>query len=91
MFTKIVCQMTNSVIKSYVPTVVGSEYETILNAPSVGKAKYEYWLTVRDCFPDLRFTGIRARIYGSGEPYSSENTQCWSDEESCFFIETKYT
>lgn len=60
-------------IKAYILTIVDSEYETVVNATSVGKAKYEYWLTVHDCFPDLKFTDIRARIYGSGEPYSSEN------------------
>lgn len=42
----------------------GRRHKTIVNARSAGKAKYEHYLDIHDCFPDLPFTAMRARRVG---------------------------
>lgn len=43
---------------------------TIYNASSRGKALVQYLLDVRDCWPDVQFTDLRARKVGG--PHTSE-------------------
>lgn len=46
-------------------------HETIVNARSPGKAKYEVWLDISDAWPELPFTRMRVRKLGP--PHSSEH------------------
>jgi hypothetical protein len=41
-----------------------ADYGTIINAASRGAALYEYLLHVRDCWPDVKYTDLRARKIG---------------------------
>lgn len=43
----------------------------ILNAPTAGKARYLYWLHVREACPDVRLIDIRSRSRGG--PYTSSD------------------
>lgn len=45
--------------------------ETVINAKSASKAKYEFFLNISDCFSNLKFTDIRARKIG--RPQSSRD------------------
>jgi hypothetical protein len=57
-------------IRSYACLVAGSDWgETIVNARSRGQAKVDYWRDVKDAWPDIPFTAIRARVIGG--PHSS--------------------
>jgi hypothetical protein len=46
------------------------EFVRTVNARSAGKAKYEYFLDVKDCWPDVKLTDMRARKVGG--PQTSE-------------------
>lgn len=43
---------------------------SIINATSRGKALYQYFLDVSDCWPDVKFTDLRVRKVGG--PHTSE-------------------
>ncbi|WP_103018152.1 hypothetical protein [Alicycliphilus denitrificans] len=43
---------------------VGSPHRRIINARSSGAARYDYLLDVRDCWPDAKYTDMRARKIG---------------------------
>lgn len=40
-------------------------HETVINAPSAGKARYEYLMDVRDVAPDATFADIKVRKIGT--------------------------
>lgn len=44
---------------------VGSEHRRVVNARSSGAARYDYLLDVRDCWPDVKYTDMRARKLGA--------------------------
>lgn len=44
--------------------LVWSEHETIINALSLGQAKYHFLLDVREPWPDTKFTDVRGRKVG---------------------------
>jgi hypothetical protein len=46
-------------------TVVGTTWVRVVNACSAGKAKAEYWRDVRDSYPDMPYTAIRAKKIGA--------------------------
>ncbi len=52
-------------------SVKDTDWTEIINAPTAGKAKYQYWLDVTDAWPDVPITAMRARKYGDGKPYTS--------------------
>jgi hypothetical protein len=52
-------------------SVKGTDWTKIINARTAGKAKYQYWLDVTDCWPDVPITAMRARKYNAGRPYTS--------------------
>lgn len=61
---------TNAIaIFSFECRVTGDEHGSIINERSAGRARYQYWLDVRDCCPDLRLIDIRVRKLGA--PVSS--------------------
>lgn len=62
--------MAEITLRAYSCRVDGYDHETIVNAPNAGKARYGYWLDVRDAVPDLPFTAIRVRSLG--DPVTSE-------------------
>lgn len=43
---------------------VHSEHRRIVNAHSSGAARYDYLCDVRDCWPDAKYTDMRARKIG---------------------------
>lgn len=45
-------------------SVAGTDWTTIINHRSAGKAKYEYWLNVTESWPDVPITAMRARKIG---------------------------
>lgn len=52
-------------LRGYLCSVVGHEdHETPMNALSAGKARYQFWLNVQDCLPDLPITKIKVRSAG---------------------------
>jgi hypothetical protein len=51
-------------------TVVGTDWHTIINARNKGKAKYKYWLDVKDVWADVPFTAVRVRKIG--KPVTTE-------------------
>ena len=52
-------------LQAYEVSVIGTEWTRTVHALSRGKAKYEYWLDVREPWPDIKFTQIRCRTLGS--------------------------
>lgn len=49
-------------VKGYLCSVIGHEdHETPINAMSASKARYQFWLRVSDCAPDLPLTMIKVR------------------------------
>lgn len=54
-------------------SVNGTDWTKIINHRSAGKAKYEYYLDVREVWPDVSITAMRARKIG--KPRSSEGFQ----------------
>lgn len=49
-------------VRGYLCSVVGQgDHETPVNALSAGKARYQFWLNVLDCLPDLPITKIKVR------------------------------
>jgi len=46
-------------------SVKGTDWRQIINHSSPGKAKYDYWLDVRESWPDVPFTAIRCRKIGA--------------------------
>lgn len=50
--------------------VDGTDWKTVINHATAGKAKYEYWLAVTECYPDIAITRMRARKLG--KPQTSE-------------------
>ena len=51
-------------------SVKGTNWKKIINHETAGKAKYSYWLDVRESWPDIPFTDIRCRKIGN--PYTSD-------------------
>ena len=51
-------------------SVKGVDHETLINARTAGKAKYQHWLNIIDCMPDLPITAMRARKVGP--PHTSD-------------------
>lgn len=49
---------------------VGSPHRRVINARTSGAARYDYLLDVLDCWPDAKYTDMRARKVG--EPHTSE-------------------
>lgn len=49
--------------------IKGTDWQTIINARSAGKAKTSYWNDVRESWPSIPFTAVRCRKLGA--PYSS--------------------
>ena len=45
-------------------------WHTIVNAPTAGKARYQYWLMASDAWPELKLTEISVRK--AGAPVSSD-------------------
>lgn len=43
---------------------VGSEHRSTINARTSGAARYDYLLDVLDCWPDVKYTDLRARKIG---------------------------
>jgi len=58
-------------IFSYEVNVKGQNWQSIINAPSVGKAKYYYLLQVQDPWPSVRFVDLICRKLGP--PHTSES------------------
>jgi hypothetical protein len=54
-------------------SVNGTDWTRVINARSAGKAKYEYFLDVRDVWPNVSITAMRARKVGG--PRTSEAFQ----------------
>lgn len=52
-------------LRAYSCRVDGYDHETIVNAPTAGKARYQHWLDVRDAIPELPLTAIRVRSFGA--------------------------
>ncbi len=52
-------------LRGYSCRVDGYGHETVVNAPSAGKARYQHWLDVRDVDPDLKIMSIRVRSIGA--------------------------
>jgi hypothetical protein len=56
--------MTNGV-SAYEVWVHGTDWPpTIINHLTASKAKYQYWLSVTDCYPSIAITAMRARKFG---------------------------
>jgi hypothetical protein len=57
--------MTNE--RQYLCSLIDSDHdeETAIYAATRSKARYRYWLEVRECLPDVKLTQINAR---AGEP-----------------------
>ncbi len=55
---------------SFEVSAVGLQWSQTVNAHTPGKAKYEYWLTLRESYPDLPITAMRSRKVGA--PQSTE-------------------
>ena len=47
-----------------------ADWHTIVNAPTAGKARYQYWLEALDAWPELKLTEISVRK--AGAPVSSD-------------------
>jgi hypothetical protein len=54
-------------VYSFEVSVIGTNWTKQINARSAGKAKAEYWRDVREPWPDVPFTAIRARKIGRPE------------------------
>lgn len=52
-------------VSAYECTVVGHDWQTVVNHFTSGKAKAEYLRDVRDSWPDIKFTDIRVRRLGA--------------------------
>ncbi|MFV0673613.1 hypothetical protein [Variovorax sp. tm] len=50
--------------------VVGSPHKQVINARTSGAARYDYYLDVLDCWPDVKYIDMRARKIGG--PQTSE-------------------
>lgn len=61
---------TNQVL-AFEVSVAGTDWSKIINARTAGKAKYEYWRSVTESWPDVPITAMRARKYNGGRPYTS--------------------
>ena len=48
-------------------SVAETDWTRIVNARSAGKAKYEYYLDVREVWPDVSLTAMRARKLGKAQ------------------------
>lgn len=48
-------------------SVTGTDWKTLINARTPGKAKYQHWLSVKECYPDIPITAMRARKLGKAE------------------------
>lgn len=53
-----------SEVSAYEVSVVGTNWQKVINARNAGKAKYQYWLDVRDVWPDVPITAMRVRSLG---------------------------
>lgn len=62
--------MTDATVFAFEVWAVDSPHRRIINARSSGAARYDYLLDVLDCWPDAKFTDMRARKVGP--PQTSE-------------------
>lgn len=53
-----------SMLCAYECNVRGTDWRSIINARTPGKAKSEYWRDVRESWPDIPFTAITVRKIG---------------------------
>ena len=61
----------NSPVFAFEVWAVGNEdCKRTINTVSKGAAKYDYLLDVRDCWPDIKYTDLRARKIGA--PHTSD-------------------
>lgn len=56
--------MPSVTLRAYSCTVVGTDWERVVHAVTASKAKYLYWLDVKDAWPDVPITDMRARSLG---------------------------
>lgn len=56
-------------IAAFEVSVAGTDWTSVINAPTRGKAKSEYWSRVVDAWSNIPFTAIRCRRIGA--PVSS--------------------
>lgn len=57
-------------LRAYECRVVGSPHVRTLNAVSASKARYQYYIDVSDCWPDVRYIDVRSKF--AGKPQSNE-------------------
>ncbi len=57
-------------IRSYVCTVKGTDWQRTIHAKTAGKAKYRYWCDIQDPWPGIPFTAIR--VLTVGPPQTSD-------------------
>lgn len=48
----------------------GSDIFSLVNAPTAGKARYRYWLTASDAWPELKLVDVTVRK--AGPPHTDE-------------------
>lgn len=51
-------------LKAYECTVTGTDWTRTVNALTAGKAKYSYFLDVKEAWPDVPYTAVRVRCVG---------------------------
>ena len=62
--------LEKATVSAFEVWAVGSPHRRIINARTSGAARYDYLLDVLDCWPDARYTDMRARKIGA--PHTSE-------------------
>jgi hypothetical protein len=66
--------------RTYACSVVGSDFERDFVAGTRGKAKYQYWRSLRACDLEVSFGDIRVRSLGSVTPRKTDYQQRCADE-----------
>lgn len=51
-------------LRAYACRTDDASDECVVNAPSAGKARYRYWLSASDAWPDLPLTAVKVRSLG---------------------------
>lgn len=57
-------------VRSFECHVKGTDWNRIINHTTAGKARYYYWLDVRECREDVKITDITVRLHGA--PHTSD-------------------
>jgi hypothetical protein len=52
------------VLKSFACGVRGTNWTRVVHHMTAGKAKYSYWVDVREAWPDVKFTDITCAVIG---------------------------